>query len=167
MAKIKISHLSSGCYRSVIRNRDAMTEVAELAIAFFRENAIPYPQIAVSGTSGILPAVLLNYEAGYPFVIIRKEKENSHGSPVEHCETIYQPRGVWILDDFIASGETVDRMANLLISEGYTVDGIILYAAGNVGYPNDYEKLRSVKTPSGYRINIRQYNLLSAPFVCE
>ena len=78
MAKIKISHLSSGCYRSVIRNRDAMTEVAELAIAFFRENAIPYPQIAVSGTSGILPAVLLNYEAGYPFVIIRKEKENSH-----------------------------------------------------------------------------------------
>lgn len=66
----------------------------------------PIDAIACRGSSGMAVAFPLSAMLGIPVVNIRKEKEDSHGKPVEGPDGVIVKRYV-IVDDLIASGGTV------------------------------------------------------------
>jgi len=78
--------------------------------------------LIVSGTSGVWLGAVLTLRQDLPVVIVRKPGEASHGRAVEGdcCARI----GV-IVDDFIASGATVDRIANTVMDHHIVVGGVI------------------------------------------
>jgi adenine/guanine phosphoribosyltransferase-like PRPP-binding protein len=79
--------------------------------------------LIVSGTSGVWLGAVLTLRQDLPVVIVRKPGEDSHGGVVEgDC---YASNGV-IVDDFVSSGATVDRIADALDRHGrISVAGVI------------------------------------------
>jgi orotate phosphoribosyltransferase-like protein len=73
--------------------------------------------VAVSGTSGLVPAAALSAAYGIQVVYSRKYKENSHGSEVEGAHYLRESPYV-IIDDFISSGATIKRIiGNLEVTQ--------------------------------------------------
>lgn len=68
--------------------------------------------VLVTGLSGVIPAAIFCYKYNKKLVVLRKDREASHGSVVEGP---YQWEGgrYIILDDFIASGRTLTRLVML------------------------------------------------------
>ena len=62
--------------------------------------------IAVTGQSGIVMAGALQFAADFPIVTVRKQNEHSHGTRLEGPSGL-RIRRVLLLDDFVASGNTV------------------------------------------------------------
>lgn len=63
----------------------------------------------VTGKSGIAMAFALLTEYSVPIITVRKPNEQAHGVTFEG-PTNYEPKRYLILDDFVSSGETVERI---------------------------------------------------------
>ena len=64
--------------------------------------------VAVTGKSGIALAFATLMLLDFPLIVVRKRGENSHGAPIEGTPGSVQR--YLILDDFVASGDTVARI---------------------------------------------------------
>ena len=101
--------------------------------------------IVVSGKSGIALAFATAMLIDFPIVVVRKAGENSHGHKVEGpADKVFTK--YLILDDFIDTGTTVNRIVNDLYThaeQGYGVGepahcvGILEYRK-EVPYLDDY-----------------------------
>jgi hypothetical protein len=68
-----------------------------------------FDAIAFTGSSGAAAAFPLAMLFKIPMIYVRKDGENSHGSPVE-CNARCHIKKYLIVDDFVSSGETVRRI---------------------------------------------------------
>lgn len=72
------------------------------------EKKTPFEAIAFSGVSGAAIAFPLSYLLNKPLLCVRKSTEDTHSADlIEGCDNA--PRYI-IVDDFIASGETIRRI---------------------------------------------------------
>jgi adenine/guanine phosphoribosyltransferase-like PRPP-binding protein len=80
--------------------------------------------LIVSGTSGVWLGAMLTMEQDLPVVLVRKDGENSHGSIVEGDTAA---KTGLVVDDFISTGATINRIARSLSSwgAGLKVVGVI------------------------------------------
>ena len=65
--------------------------------------------VVVYGNSGVSCGFAALMYHNFNLVLLRKDNDNSHGSPIEGPEG-HEVRRYLILDDFISSGETVRRV---------------------------------------------------------
>ena len=68
--------------------------------------------VVVHGNSGVscgFAALMLSPHADFNIVLLRKDNDNSHGSPIEGPEGHRLGRYL-ILDDFVATGATMNRV---------------------------------------------------------
>lgn len=79
-------------------------------VAAFMQQFPPEVGIAMTGLSGILVGAIVAHETGRPFVVIRKQGEQSHGKEVEG----YVFKEYVIVDDFIDTGSSMERIMNAL-----------------------------------------------------
>lgn len=92
----------------------------------------------VHGNSGVscgFAALMLSPHADFNIVLLRKDNDNSHGSPIEGPEGHRLGRYL-ILDDFVSTGATMNRIRNKITTlhrqSGLPEDtpecvGIVLY----------------------------------------
>jgi len=89
--------------------------------------------IVCTGISGQAVSWPLSVKTGIPICVVRKAKEESHGSTVEGVGIL---KNFVIIDDFIASGDTIKRITKQLLSKNYpktkktpllNCKGVILY----------------------------------------
>lgn len=95
------SHLSSIFEKDAFR--DKVIESIYNAV-----KKVDADHVVVTGSSGLIAAVLLNEKYGVPFVFVRKQRSAHSAYKVEGFDLSYK-KGV-ILDDLIASGDTVFRV---------------------------------------------------------
>ena len=102
------------------------------------QRKIKFEAIAFSGFSGAGIVFPTFYETQIPIICVRKEK-TMHGYTVE--ATKYPIKNYIIIDDFIRSGETIDRIINNLSSydDFGKCKGILLYSSDR---ENPYNKIK-------------------------
>lgn len=100
--------------------------------------------VVVHGNSGVscgFAALMLSPHEDFNIVLLRKDNDNSHGSPIEGPEGHRLGRYL-ILDDFVATGTTMnrirDKIATLNQQYGLSKDtpecvGIVLYGYHSSG----------------------------------
>ena len=74
--------------------------------------------VVVHGNSGVscgFAALMLSPHADFNIVLVRKDNDNSHGSPIEGPEGHRLGRYL-ILDDFVATGATLNRIRGKIAS---------------------------------------------------
>lgn len=88
--------------------------------------------IVVHGNSGVSIGFAALTVESFPLVLVRKDNDNSHGSPIEGPDC--KVESYYILDDIVDSGATVrrivDKITKLAQSKGEPVPvcrGVILY----------------------------------------
>lgn len=84
--------------------------------------------VVVHGNSGVscgFAALMLSPHADFNIVLLRKDNDNSHGSPIEGPEGHRLGRYL-ILDDFVSTGRTMNR-----------IRGKIATLSQQSGVPND------------------------------
>lgn len=105
----------------------ARNEVIERALDRLRApNAPEFDAIAITGVSGIIGA-LLAFTLDKPLIVVRKapDVERSHSTAMVEGPKV--PCRVLMVDDFVSSGRTLDRMQEMLVNCGHTVVGMFLY----------------------------------------
>ena len=73
--------------------------------------------VVVHGNSGVscgFAALMLSPHYDFNIVLLRKDNDNSHGSPIEGPEGHFLERYL-ILDDFVATGATMNRIRDKII----------------------------------------------------
>ena len=73
--------------------------------------------VVVHGNSGVscgFAALMLSPHADFNIVLLRKDNDNSHGSPIEGPEGHFLERYL-ILDDFVSTGTTMNRIRDKII----------------------------------------------------
>jgi adenine/guanine phosphoribosyltransferase-like PRPP-binding protein len=90
---------------------------------------VKFDTIAVRGTSGLLIGPSLAMALNKDLLIVRKPKESSHSS--HRIEGIGTSQKIVLVDDFIASGETIRTMIKTIETHCITPEiiGILLYAS--------------------------------------
>lgn len=110
----------------VERRYDVVQNILKVLKKIDKKNEVG--AIVATGTSGLIIAPIIAYITGIPLVTINKEGDGSHSD--------YLVRGMMnsgdyiIIDDFIDSGRTVDRIINSIydhISIPTKCIGVILY----------------------------------------
>ena len=98
------------------------------------QKKLNFDAIAFRGTSGAAMAYPISVATGIPLICVRKVKERSHGRPVEGSHK-FEVKSYLIVDDFIESGNTIDKIIDAINHEipwfeGADVPcvGILLYA---------------------------------------
>lgn len=81
--------------------------------------------VVVTGKSGHSVAFAAMMFADFPLVVVRKETDQSHGIQIEGPVGLHVHRYL-ILDDFVASGNTVNRVVNTMGADTECV-GIVEY----------------------------------------
>ena len=96
---------------------------------------IPFEAIAFTGTSGAAVAYAVSYKLKIPLICLRKRRDASHYYGL--VEGAVAVESYIIIDDFIASGKTINKIISTLSKEGKKYKqnnkavGIILYDDGN------------------------------------
>jgi hypoxanthine phosphoribosyltransferase len=106
-----------------------------------KQSGVKYDAIAFRGVSGLLVGPSVAIALGVPFIVVRKEGENSHASfNIERGLPIGLVNDYIIIDDLISSGDTVKEINSQLVAlkkssppfqnkvEGMNLSGIFLYA---------------------------------------
>ena len=73
--------------------------------------------VVVHGNSGVscgFAALMLSPHADFNIVLLRKDNDNSHGSPIEGPEGHFLERYL-ILDDFVSTGATMNRIRDKVV----------------------------------------------------
>ena len=102
-----------------------MKKAVKLLRLFRRKN--PFDAIAFTGTSGAALAYPLSYLLGMPLICVRKSiRDNHFGSKLEG---LVSAKKYIIVDDFIESGKTINRITRSIKSENKKAKcvGIYLY----------------------------------------
>lgn len=98
--------------------------------------------VVVHGNSGVscgFAALMLTHEQDFNLVLLRKDNDNSHGSPIEGPSG-HRLQKYLILDDFISSGATMNRIRDKINTLHAQVPwslprpecvGIVLYGHNN------------------------------------
>jgi adenine/guanine phosphoribosyltransferase-like PRPP-binding protein len=103
--------------------------------------------VVVSGNSGLSIGVAALSMEDFPLVLVRKDNDNSHGSPIEGPDRHHMRRYI-ILDDFIDSGATIERIVNKInvLSCNYhdrpECTGVVLYKRAH----NEHYRLECGRT---------------------
>ncbi len=84
---------------------------SSVKIEHLREE-IGFDAIACCGSSGMMAAAVLSVALGVPVIYVRKANEKSHGSSVEANSVGQSISRYLIVDDFVASGNTLDRIVS-------------------------------------------------------
>lgn len=94
--------------------------------------------VVVHGNSGVscgFAALMLSPRADFNIVLLRKDNDNSHGSPIEGPEGHFLGRYL-ILDDFVSTGATMNRIRDKIavlrnqssqVGDAPECVGIVLY----------------------------------------
>ncbi len=93
--------------------------------------AHPFDAIAFTGTSGAALAYILSHWMNVPVVCVRKESERSHyPSYLGRLEGFVAFQRYMIVDDFISSGATIDKIRDEIakVVKTATCVGIVLYS---------------------------------------
>jgi adenine/guanine phosphoribosyltransferase-like PRPP-binding protein len=107
-------------YLGEVFNSDLFQSMVERAIRQARilKQELGFEAIAFTGTSGSAIAYILGYTLDVPLICIRKEGENTHyrtwDERHKHIEGYVGAKSYLIVDDFISSGKTVDRIMNVI-----------------------------------------------------
>ncbi len=127
---------------SVINHQVDATLMLEAGAEFARSFTDSHPtRILTAEVSGIIPAMATAYAMGLPLVYARKHKPVTMTDPVfvefapSHTkggevslmvspEFLHAEDRVLIIDDFLATGNTIDAMARIVESAGATLVGI-------------------------------------------
>lgn len=127
---------------SVINHQVDATLMLEAGAEFARSFAGSHPtRILTAEVSGIVPAMATAYAMGLPLVYARKHKPVTMTDPVfvefapSHTkggevslmvspEFLHAEDRVLIIDDFLATGNTIDAMARIIESADATMVGI-------------------------------------------
>lgn len=112
--------------------------------------------VVVHGNSGVSCgfAALMLSDVDFNIVLLRKDNDNSHGSPVEgpegHCLGRYL-----ILDDFISTGATMNRIRDKIatLATQYSVPDAAPECVGIVLY--GYHSSNSFKFSDGHTVPAR------------
>ena len=94
-----------------VRRVEARAKFAAKAIEELRERT-GSTSVVVYGNSGVscgFAALMLSTEQDFNIVLLRKDNDNSHGSPIEGPEG-HRLGKYLILDDFVSSGATMNRI---------------------------------------------------------
>lgn len=96
-----------------------------------------FDAIAFTGASGSAMAYPISMLTGIPLLYIRKTDENSHGIPIEGSRHVDVTKFA-IIDDLVASGSTVTRIAEKLKERDDTLECtcIMLYNSNTSGTYN-------------------------------
>jgi xanthine phosphoribosyltransferase len=125
---------------SVINHQVDATLMLEAGAEFARSFTDGHPtRILTAEVSGIIPAMATAYAMGLPLVYARKHKpvtmtvfiefapSHTKGGEVSLMvspEFLHAEDRVLIIDDFLATGNTIDAMARIVESAGATLVGI-------------------------------------------
>ncbi len=127
---------------SVINHQVDATLMLEAGAEFARRFADTHPtRILTAEVSGIIPAMATAYAMGLPLVYARKHKPITMQEPVfvefapSHTkggevslmvspEFLSAADRVLIIDDFLATGKTIDAMARIVQDAGATLVGV-------------------------------------------
>lgn len=71
--------------------------------------------IVVSGNSGVSLGFAALTLVDFPLVLVRKDNDSSHGAPIEG-PYFHIVRRYLILDDFVGTGTTVERIADKILT---------------------------------------------------
>lgn len=101
-----------------------------------------FDAVVVTGVSGLLAGPLVAHATGKPLIVVRKPEDVS-GHSRKRLEGFVPAKGEWkwlFVDDFIATGETLSRVASTIRSfhEGAELIGAWEYARrwyGTAPYP--------------------------------
>lgn len=123
-------------FKALSANRQADVNKAVEAIRPYAVDAI-----AVSGVSGQTFGAIVAHALNLPLIVVRKQTDDEHASPymVESPLTTDKEFRYAIVDDMIATGETVQRIRRALATLGGQAVVIWLYLDGQEASINGYK----------------------------
>lgn len=96
---------------------DDLAEDVQRAVACLLTRKTQFDGLVVQGMSGVIPGVPVSLATGLPLVVIRKDGDSTHDDRHINFHLV-EPGTRWVfLDDFIASGNTRERVVEA-IQEG-------------------------------------------------
>jgi hypothetical protein len=98
-------------YLPALRSRWT-TETVPVIVAALKASKLQFDAIAFTGVSGALIAPIVAFQMGVDLIVVRKDIEGSHSKSL--VEGAWQASKILIIDDFVATGDTVMRIANML-----------------------------------------------------
>lgn len=99
---------SGSCYNPLQLRANA-AQMAAIIPKMMEETGAEF--VVVTGKSGLSVAYATLMLIDFPLVVVRKDGENSHGSAIEGDDrTTFYGNKYLILDDFVASGRTVQTI---------------------------------------------------------
>lgn len=117
-----------------------------------KELDLTFDAFACRGVSGLLMALPLSERMNKGLIIVRKITDNNHGQLTEFS---HPAETYLILDDFVASGETVRAIYNS-IPETIKCVGILCYSDVDIG-----DQCRRMVTVGGNLLDHRQIESLA------
>jgi orotate phosphoribosyltransferase len=116
---------------------------AVVALEIFRKRT-KFDSIAYTGVSGSLCAIPISYIMKIPLICVRKSLKNSHSS--SYVEG-YMGKRYIIIDDFISSGKTINRILNKVSDsiEDSKCVGILLYMREESYWSQNYHEYKDKK----------------------
>jgi adenine/guanine phosphoribosyltransferase-like PRPP-binding protein len=127
--KKRVRHVIRTDYLNKVYRVSQFTKTVERAVKVLRKfrRKHPFEAIAFTGTSGAALAYPLSYLLGVPLICVRKSTRDNHfGYKLEGCMTA---DNYIIVDDFIESGKTIERVKKSVEKEVIDTKcvGIYLY----------------------------------------
>lgn len=121
--------VSSGGYCNFNYNAARLRDKAKLVARVIPALVEQYKAdaVVVTGKSGHSVAFAALMFADFPLVVVRKETDQSHGLRIEGPDGLHVQRFL-ILDDFVDSGNTVNRIVNAMGGHTECV-GIVEYGS--------------------------------------
>ena len=110
-------------YLSTLFELDELVEAADaLAYEINKDKfSLGINSLAVTGVSGFVMGGLLSYRTRLPLVVVRKEVDNHSGYSIEFTRMLRDLRYA-IVDDLIASGDTVKKIISKIAAHGENDD---------------------------------------------
>ncbi len=126
----------------------------EIAVARAKKRLcrIKYDAIAVSGYSGALVAGAFSIALKKPIILVRKTTEDAHSSSLVEYGRIRSKFRYIIVDDFVASGETIQRIRKAVKQKRPTsiFVGVYPYQMDNPWDMSPKIKFRVFRPSGGY-----------------
>jgi len=129
-------------------NRDMRHVVVNEAVN--RLKKVEFDYLAVRGCSGLIMGGLLSHLLDKEVIIVRKEGEQSHAfSPVSVPSNLRENGKYIILDDFVASGNTLKEIVKV-VSDRFPA----MKLAGLYCYTQNYMPSHEILEPLGIKRNM-------------
>lgn len=120
-------------------NSEMIAPVVTNLVKLIKESGVQFDTVVFRGMSGALIAPIIAHRLKKEIIFVRKSEDNSHSS--RYCEGHTQSQRFIIIDDFIASGETLrrcfkairdmaDKFSEWEQSARATCVGVFLYDSG-------------------------------------